>query len=273
MFSLRNNLAALNAHRNLQSLMRLQMTSMERISTGRRINRAADDPAGLAMGQRMRAQVVSISRAARNAQDGISMVQTAQSGIDTALNIFQNVRELLIQADSGTLNNEQLEAIEEEIGGLLQTAENILQNTQFNNINLLDGTIDDFWLHIGPNVGQGMRLNIENLVGAVSGLTIDFSGGPGTLAAQVGDVDALINTLSQEQSALGAVERRLGFTIENLETQYENLVAAESRIMDADIALEMMRFFNATARVQAATFVMAQANQQPFALMRILGID
>ncbi|WP_404459600.1 flagellin [Sutcliffiella horikoshii] len=239
-----HNIAALNTHRQLNSATAGQMKSMEKLSSGLRINRAGDDAAGLAISEKMRAQVKGLDMASKNAQDGISLVQTAEGALNETHDILQRMRELTVQAGNGTNEPEDLTAIQAEIASLIEEiggeagSKGISDRTQFNGKELLDGTLSvDF--QIGANGGQQVTVDIADMSAAGLGVNVidveDF--GTTNFDAQLALIDTAIGTVSEQRSALGAVQNRLDHTINNLSTQSENLTAAESRIRDVDYAL------------------------------------
>ncbi|MEK5079362.1 flagellin Hag [Solibacillus sp. FSL W7-1436] len=254
-----HNIAALNTHRQLNSATNAQSGSMEKLSSGLRINKAGDDAAGLAISEKMRGQIRGLDMASKNAQDGISLIQTAEGALNETHDILQRMRELVVQAgNTGTQGSDDLQAIQDEIDALQEElggesgSKGITDRTQFNGKNLLDGTFSGGTLQIGANGGQQITLDIKDMsadaLGTASGTTVTVSiaaidvtafsasGGNG-FDAQLKAVDDAIKQVSAERSSLGATQNRLEHTINNLSTASENLTSAESRIRDVDYAL------------------------------------
>ncbi|MCR6095069.1 flagellin Hag [Salipaludibacillus agaradhaerens] len=285
-----NNMSAMNAHRQLGINQNFQQSSMEKLSSGLRINRAGDDAAGLSISEKMRAQIRGLDQASRNSQDGISLIQTAEGALDESHSILQRMRELVVQAgNTGTNEEADLQAIQDEIGQLQEELTGIANRTEFNGKTLLDGTFEDgedgLVFQIGANATQQISVNIENMdansLGTDDTLNIasinvtefvnnaaDEAGGfDETLAI----VDAALQQVSDQRSALGSVQNRLEHTIRNLDNSSENLQAAESRIRDVDMAKEMMEFTKNNILSQASQSMLAQANQLPQSVLQLLG--
>ncbi|PUB08442.1 flagellin Hag [Paenisporosarcina sp. OV554] len=270
-----HNIAALNTHRQLGSANNAQMNSMEKLSSGLRINHASDDAAGLSISEKMRGQIRGLEQAGRNAQDGISVIQTAEGALNETHSILQRQRELVVQAgNAGTLEQDDLTAIQKEIGELNTELDNIASRTEFNGKKLLDGSFSSD-LQVGANIGQQHTITIDSGTATegfssanltVSGITADGS----TFDADVALVDAAIAKVSVARSGLGANQNRLEHTINNLNNSSENLTAAESRIRDVDMAKEMMEQTKNSILSQAAQAMLAQANQQPQAVLQLL---
>lgn len=273
-----NNIMAMNTHRQLGINQMNGSKSMEKLSSGYRINRAADDAAGLSISEKMRGQIRGLKQASRNAQDGISLIQTAEGALNETHSILQRMRELVVQAGNlGTNETKDLEAIQEEIVQLVDEIDGISERTAFNGKTLLDGSFASTALtfQIGANSGQAMTLNITDM-SAGTGLSLtddsisvaatDFS-----FDAAISEIDNAIETVSEARSDLGAVQNRLEHTINNLDNATENLQAAESRIRDVDMAAEMMEFTKTNILNQAAIAMLAQANMMPQSVLQLLG--
>lgn len=238
-----HNIAALNTHRQMGSAQSAQMSSMEKLSSGLRINSAADDAAGLSISEKMRGQVRGLEQASRNAQDGISLIQTAEGALSETHAILQRQRELVVQAgNEGTLDDDDIAAIKAEVTALNTELDKISERTKFNGKALLDGSFDSKF-QVGADVGQQHTLTIDSSDDAsgagygsedlgVGGLTVSGA----TFDADIALVDAAIAKVSVARSNLGANQNRLDHTINNLNTSSENLTAAESRIRDVDYA-------------------------------------
>lgn len=264
------NIAALNAWRNLNINQHALSKSLERLSSGLRINRAADDAAGLAISEKMRGQVRGLQMAQRNAQDAISLIQTAEGALNETHAILQRMRELAVQAASDTNTNEDREALQKEIDQLVAELTRIAETTEFNTKKLLDGTFEGTF-HIGANQGQSISVSIEAMDAVSLGVGgIDVSSQTAADEA-ITTINNAIEKVSEQRSALGAVQNRLEHTIQNLGVAAENLQAAESRIRDADMAREMSEFTRAQILQQASTAMLAQANLVPQTILQLLG--
>lgn len=277
-----HNISALNTWKVLGSTDGSMSKSLEKLSSGLRINRAADDAAGLAISEKMRAQVNGLNQAVRNAQDGISLIQTAEGALNETHSVLQRMRELSVQAANATLVTSDRAKIRTEMQSLLKEVERIATTTEFNTKKLLNGTFSGK-LHVGANTGQVISLAIKtmkasafSLYSAVGTLINNIgtraNGSAQTQAnALLGRLDKAISTVSSERSKLGAYQNRLEHTIANLQAAGENLTAAESRIRDVDMASEMMSFTKSQILMQAGTAMLAQANQKPQSVLQLLG--
>lgn len=357
-----HNIAALNTYNQLSTNSTNSSKSLQKLSSGLQINKAGDDAAGLAISEKMRGQIRGLDQAAKNAQDGISLIQTAEGALNETTAILQRMRELAVQAGNDTLAAEDRAAITTEINQLISEIDGISQRTQFNGANLLDGTfgvkldadnstvavgtngvtaidiagaaasttytiaaaagevilddgkgntqtllltegtagtlnfdklgvkitLNDAWtytgldegeiittdqqeqnIQIGANEGQTLALTLGNMSVAGLGLAVDVSDSVAA-GASITNIEAAINKVSTERANLGAYQNRLEHTINNLNTSSENLSAAESRIRDVDMAKEMMEFTKTNILSQAATAMLAQANQQPQQVLKLL---
>jgi len=281
-----NNLMAVNTHRQLSITSGYQTKSMEKLSSGLRINRAGDDAAGLSISEKMRNQIRGLQQASANAQDAISLIQTAEGALTETHNILKRMRELVVKAgNSGALQNEDLQAIKDEITELNAELSGIAQRTEFNGKKLLDGTYSGTF-QIGANKTQKLDLSIvtsgdSKSVGATDLGVKDLNDDLGEIAADgtvsgqninkaLSGVDKAINMVSTLRSKLGANQNRLEYTIKNLDNAAENLQAAESRIRDTDMAKEMVEFTKQNILQQAAQAMLAQANQAPQGVLQLL---
>ncbi len=270
-----HNLSALNAYRNLVGTDNALNKNLERLSSGLRINRAADDAAGLAISEKMRGQIRGLDQAIRNAQDGISLIQTAEGALTESHNILQRMRELAVQAANDTLTGDGTIAgdraeIQEEILQLIDELNRIATNTEFNTQVLLDGSAVSLAFQIGANATQTMDIGISNMDATALGVNaVDLSTQGGADSA-IGTIDGAITTVSTERAKLGAYQNRLEHTIANLGVASENLTAAESRIRDVDMAEEMMAFTKNQILMQAGTAMLAQANIKPQSVLQLL---
>lgn len=276
-----NNLMAMNTHRQLGINNTATAKSLEKLSSGFRINRAGDDAAGLAISEKMRGQIRGLNQASRNAQDGISLIQTAEGGLNETHAILQRMRELAVQSANDTNVNADRTAIQKEVDQLAKEITRIADTTEFNTKTLLNGNLSGasaLKFHIGANKDQNVSLEIGAmdaatlLVGSgsgesVTGIKVDSRSGANTA---IDTINTAIETVSTERSKLGAMQNRLEHTIKNLDTSAENLQAAESRIRDVDMAKEMMEFTKQNILQQAATAMLAQANSLPQGVLQLL---
>jgi flagellin len=265
-----NNIEAVNAHRNLQLTALSMSKSMEKLSSGLRINRASDDAAGLAISEKLRGQVKGLTQAVRNAQDGISLIQTAEGALNETHSILQRMRELAVQAANDTLTTTDRTAVSSEMTQLTSEISRISSTTQFNSQVLLDGTFSNKLLQIGANSGQTLSVSISGADAtalAVNNLAVSSSG---AASAAISSIDAAIGTVSDMRATLGGVQNRLEHTVANLGVASENLLASESRIRDVDMAQEMMNFTKVQILQQAGTAMLAQANTSPQSVLQLL---
>ena len=266
-----NNLMAMNTHRLLGISTNGGAKSMEKLSSGFRINRAGDDAAGLSISEKMRAQIRGLNMASKNAQDGISLIQTAEGALDEVHAILQRMRELAVQSANDTnMSAVDREAMQAEVKQLLDEISGIATRTQFNTQTLLSGGFTNKIFQIGANEGQIMKVSISGM-GATSLKIneVNISSREGASGA-IKSVNDAINTVSTQRSNLGAIQNRLEHTVKNLDNSAENLQAAESRIRDVDMAKEMMEFTKQTILQQAATAMLAQANNVPQTVLQLL---
>jgi flagellin len=279
-----NNLMAMNTHRQLGIANTGASKSMEKLSSGYRINRAGDDAAGLSISEKMRAQIRGLQMASKNAQDGISLIQTAEGALDEVHSILQRMRELAVQAANDTNVQVDRQALQDEVDQLLEEIDRIADNTEFNTQKLLDGTlasggsVGKLTFHIGANQNQKMDVRINNMkttslgssgttISSLKSTGITTQSGANTAIKTINDA---IEMVSKERSKLGAVQNRLEHTIKNLDNAAENLQAAESRIRDVDMAKEMMEQTRQNILQQASTAMLAQANMAPQTVLQLL---
>lgn len=265
-----HNIPALNTYNRLVGNNNSVQKNMEKLASGLRINRAGDDAAGLAISEKMRAQIRGLDMSVKNAQDGISLIQTAEGALNETHAILQRIRELAVQSANDTNTDDDRAALQAEVKELLDEIDRIATETSFNTTPLLDGTFQDKVFHIGADSGQSITLSIADM--SSSGLSVDGvdissqTGADGALDT----LDAAIKLVSDERAKLGANQNRLEHTINNLGTATENLTAAESRIRDVDMAKEMMEFTKNNILSQAAQAMLAQANQLPQGVLQLL---
>ena len=258
-----NNVEALNAHRQLTMTSNNAAKSMERLSSGYRINRAADDAAGLAISEKLRGQIRGLSQAQRNAQDGVSLVQTAEGSLNEVHSMLQRVRELAVQYQNGTLSDSDKAAITAEATQLASEIERIGSSADFNGIKLLDGTGGTISFQVGANDGDVIAVDTATLTDKVGSIDVSQTDA-------ISAIDAAIGNVSSLRSSFGAVQNRLEHTLNNLATYQENLTASESRIRDVDMASEMVEFSKDQILQQAGTSMLAQANQAPQNVLSLL---
>ncbi|MCL1852028.1 MAG: flagellin [Peptococcaceae bacterium] len=267
------NISSLNAQRNFGANNTSMSKTLEKLSSGLRINRAADDAAGLAISEKMRGQFRGLNQAVKNAQTGISLIQTAEGALNESHSILQRMRELAVQSATDTNTTDDRAKIQLEVSALTAELDRIADTTQFNTMNLLDGTFNGKVFHIGANAGQKVDVAITGMGATalkVNSAAIDLKTQVKANSA-IGVIDTAINKVSEERSKLGAIQNRLEHTINNLQVASENLTASESRIRDADMAAEMSAFVKSQILSQAGVSMLAQANQLPQTVLKLLG--
>ena len=257
----------MNANRQLGIVGNNLSKATEKLSSGYRINRAADDAAGLSISEKMRGQIRGLNRASDNAQDGISLIQTAEGAMDQQHAILQRARELAVQAANDTNVTADRTAISEELDQLKQEFDRITSQTEFNTQKLCDGTFTGKKFQVGANNGQTITVSISktsmtDIKGSVASNT--------NATAAIKKIDDNITNLSKTRSKLGAIQNRLEYTVKNDDNAAENIQNAESRIRDVDMADEMTRFSKESILQQAATSMLAQANQQNQGVLSLL---
>jgi flagellin len=271
-----NNIAAFNAYRNLNVTDGAMGKSLEKLSSGLRINRAADDAAGLAISEGLRSQIGGLKVAVRNAQDGISVVQTAEGALTETHSILQRMRDLAVQASNdGALTDADKAKADEEFQALAKELDDIASKTTFNGTKLLNGSYSSKNFQVGANAGETLTVAIGNM--AASGASSLFGAtGAGNISSAssaqtaISAVASAIGTVSTERAKLGAVQNRLEHKINNLNATVENLTASESRIRDTDMAEEMVSFTRSQILSQAGTAMLAQANQSSQGVLQLL---
>ena len=268
------NVASINAQRNLSAVTEKLSGNFRRLSTGLRISSAADDAAGLAISERLRSQVRSLDQAKRNANDGISLVQTAEGALNEVSSIMTRLRELAVQSSNGSVSNADKETLDEEFQSLVSEVNRIGRSTEFSGIRLLDGTSSTVSFQVGFGTTTGIDTISVSLSAALSTSlalqSLDIGSGGATTTA-ITNIDAAINTVSGLRGSLGAVQNRLGSTINNLAITVENLSSAESRIRDVDVAYETAQLTRNSILQQASISVLSQANALPQSALRLLG--
>lgn len=278
--SIRTNYSSLDAQRNLGANQAELDSSMRKLASGYRITRAADDAAGLAVSEKMRAAINGTGQAIRNANDGISMIQTAEGGLSEISNIVVRIRELAVQASNGTLVTEDREAIALEMSQVRSEINAIAGRTEFNGIKLLGDGADTVTLQVGADEGQTLDVDFEEFQASAGGALASFGIAIGSFSASfkqdkaqalISAADTAITSLNNKRAELGAAQNRLGYTINVQQMSSDNLSAASSRIRDVDVASESAKLTRAQILAQAGVSVLAQANQQPQLALKLLG--
>lgn len=270
-----HNLQAANTNRQLGITTSAQAKSTEKLSSGYKINRAADDAAGLSISEKMRSQIRGLNKASSNAQDGVSLVQTAEGALNETHSILQRMNELATQAANGTNTSVDRSAIRAELDQLTSEINRIQSTTQFNTMNLLDGTFsgatNQMKLQVGALSGQSINFSIANMCASKIGLNKVLSVSTFTKAGSyMKSVQDAIEVVSKQRSAMGAIQNRLEHTIANLDTTSENTQSAESRIRDTDMASEMVTYSKNNILAQAGQSMLAQANQSTQGVLSLL---
>ena len=268
-----HNLTAMNSNRMLGITAGAQAKSTEKLSSGYKINRAADDAAGLAISEKMRRQVKGLTQASANAQDGISCVQTAEGALAEVHDMLQRMNTLAIQASNDTMTSKDREYLDSEVQALKSEIDRVASTTTFNEQNLLDGSFSGKNLQVGAEAGQFIGIEIDKMKCSGIGIQdIAISGSTNTHAqSAISAIKTALASVSKQRSDLGAIQNRLEHTIKNLDNVVENTTAAESAIRDTDMATEMVRFSNNQILRQAGTSMLAQANQSNQSVLSLLG--
>ncbi|BCW65828.1 flagellin [Arthrobacter sp. NicSoilB4] len=276
-FVINNNLAANNSYRNLNATQNDLSKSLEKLSTGLRINRAGDDAAGLSISEGLKSQVTGSAQAARNAQDGISVIQTTEGALTEVHSILQRMRDLAVQGANDTNNGAARTAIKKEGDALGAELDRMVKSTNFNGTSLLSGTPATLNIQVGTGgtANDTIKVNLANvattLVGLGDGTTTGFSVTDNAAAqTTVGTLDTAIAAISTQRADLGATQNRLEHAVKTLNIAGENLQAAQSRIADVDMASEMVKFTKANILSQAGTAMLAQANQSSQGVLSLL---
>ena len=278
-----HNLSAMNANRQLGKNTGALSKSIEKLSSGYRINKAADDAAGLSISEKMRGQIRGLNKASDNSEDGISMIQTAEGGLNETQNILQRMRELAVQAANDTNVTADRDAIKDELQQLSDEITRIGEQTQYNTKNVLNAGKDDTTeatgafsvnLQVGANCGQSINVTFS----AMNATTLGVSVGAKNIEVDTYDkatkaiatLDTAIESVSKERSKYGAVQNRLEHAIANTDNAAENIQSAESRIRDVDMATEMMNYSKTNILMQASQSMLAQANSAPQSVLSLL---
>lgn len=285
------NVSALVANNQMGRNVNAQSKSMEKLSSGVRIKRAADDLAGLAISEKMRAQIKGLDQAGRNVQDGISVVQTAEGALEETGNILQRMRTLSLQSSNETNTAEERQKVADELLQLKDEVERISSSIEFNGKKLLDGSSTEIRLQVGANFGTNVAgttnnnneikvalVNTSSIMSkagitssTIASLNVDGASGTDAAKQMVSSLDMALKELNTSRAKLGAQQNRLESTQNNLNNTIENVTAAESRIRDTDVASEMVNLSKMNILVQASQSMLAQANQQPQGVLQLLG--
>jgi flagellin len=268
-----HNLRAMNSNRQLGLTTASQAKSTEKLSSGYRVNRAADDAAGLAISEKMRRQVKGLTQASRNAQDGISAVQTAEGALNEVHDMLQRMNVLANQAANDTNMTADRNYIQKEMNALVSEIDRVKSTTTFNEQSLLDGSFTNKNLQVGSESGQSIKISIADMSASKLGVSADnvkvdsFA----NANAAISNIKKALESVSNQRADLGALQNRLEHTINNLDNVVENTTAAESQIRDTDMATEMVAYSNNNILAQAGTSMLAQANQANQSVLSILG--
>jgi flagellin len=267
-----HNLRAMNSNRQLGLTTAAQSKSTEKLSSGYRVNRAADDAAGLAISEKMRRQVKGLTQASRNAQDGISAVQTAEGALNEVHDMLQRMNTLANQAANDTNTSKDRSFLNSEFQALASEISRVASTTTFNEQNLLYGSFTNKKLQVGAEQGQYISISISKM--SATGLQIDANtkiDSQDDASSAIGKIKTALEKVSTQRSDLGAIQNRLEHTISNLDNVTENTTAAESQIRDTDMATEMVAYSNNNILAQAGTSMLAQANQANQSVLSLLG--
>lgn len=267
-----HNLSAMNTNRQMGTVTNALSKSTEKLSSGYKINRAADDAAGLSISEKMRSQIRGLNKASSNAEDGISLIQVAEGALNESHSILQRMNELATQAANDTNTSTDRDAIQQELSQLTSELDRIYSTTQFNTMNLLDGDFKGKNLQVGALSGQVINVSINSMKASALGIGYDAIKVSSNSSAgeSMSLIQAAINKVSEERSKLGAIQNRLEHTINNLDTTAENTQAAESRIRDTDMATEMVEYSKNNILSQAGQSMLTQANQQTQGVLSLL---
>ena len=264
------NIASMTAQKNLGAVSGRLQGNFSRLSSGLRIASASDDAAGLGISERMRSQIRSFAAAGRNAQDGVSLVQTADGALQEVSNNLSRMRELAVQASNGTLTTGDRATLDNEFQELISEIDRIASDTVFNGVNLLDGSSASISIQAGINSGETISMTMADVSAATLALTGDVTSAANASTA-LGVLDTAIDSVTTGRGQLGAGINRLNSAIQSIATVRENLSAAESRIRDVDVAMETADLARNSILQQASVSVLAQANQQPQLALSLLG--
>ena len=281
-----HNMSAMYANRQLGVTGLGLSKDMEKLSSGERINRAGDDASGLAVSEKMRAQIRGLNQASENAQNGISFIQTTEGYLQETTDIMQRIRELAVQSSNGIYSDEDRMQIQVEVSALVSEVDRIASSAQFNGMNMLTGRFaqatgenvitGSMWFHIGANMDQRMQVFIGTMTAEALGIREIGTGDKITLAAPddanhaIGVIDEALKRINKQRADLGAYQNRREYAVRGLDIGAENLQASESRIRDTDMAAQMVEFTKNSVLQQAGTAMLAQANTQSQNVLSLL---
>ena len=281
-----HNMSAMYANRQLGVTGLSLSKDMEKLSSGERINRAGDDASGLAVSEKMRAQIRGLNQASENAENGISFIQTTEGYLQETTDIMQRIRELAVQASNGIYSDEDRMQIQVEVSALVSEVDRIASAAQFNGMNMLTGRFarptgentvtGSMWFHIGANMDQRMQVYIGTMSAEALGIREIGTGDKISLAAPddanraIGTIDEALVKINKQRADLGAYQNRMEYTVRGLDISAENLQASESRIRDTDMASQMVEFTKNSVLQQAGTAMLAQANTQSQNVLSLL---
>lgn len=271
-----HNMSALNTNRQLGSTNKLLATSTEKLSSGYRVNRAADDAAGLSISEKMRGQIRGLNQASTNAQDGQSLIQTAEGALSEIHSVIQRMRELTVQASTDTNVTADRKAISLELAALSSEIDRIASQTEFNTMTLLGGDFTSKYLQVGANANQKIGINISAMNTSALGIKmasiagVVSAGSFSSISPLISTVNKALSLVSQQRSKLGAIQNRLDHTIANADNMSENLQSSESKIRDVDMAKEMVTYSAKSILQQAGQSMLAQANQATQGVLSLL---
>jgi flagellin len=282
-----HNMSAINAQRVQSDSVKDVTKSMEKLASGMRINRAGDDASGLAVSEKMRAQIRGLNQASRNASDGISFIQTTEGYLQESQDILQRVRELSVQSSNGIYTAQDRQQIQVEVSQLVDEIDRVASHAQFNGMNMLTGAYakeegtnqvpGSMYFHIGANVDQRTRVFIGTMTATALGLRDLGDGKKISLASPdeanraIMTLDSALNKVSKQRADLGAYQNRLGFAVKGIDVASENTQASESRIRDVDMAKQMVDYTRSQILVQSGNAMLAQANQRSQSTLQLLG--
>lgn len=264
-----HNLNAMNAHRQMKSNTTNTGKSIEKLSSGLRINRAGDDAAGLAISEKMRSQIRGLNQSSTNAQDAISMVQTTEGALTETHSMLQRLKTLATQSANGTYTNSDRSLIQKEVEQLKSEITRISTDTEFNGVNVLNSNTS-IAFQVGNKKGQEIKIVMKTMGAAALSIDKLSLGNASNAKTSLASIEKAINTVSNHRATLGAVQNRLEHTISSTDTTSENLQASESRIRDTDMAKEMMEYTKSNILTQAAQSMLAQANSAPNSVLQLL---
>lgn len=264
-----HNLNAMNAHRQMKTNTTNTGKSIEKLSSGLRINRAGDDAAGLAISEKMRSQIRGLNQGSTNAQDGISMVQTTEGALTETHSMLQRLKTLAVQSANGTYINSDRNLIQKEVDQLTSEITRIAQQTEFNGNTVLNGK-NSFAFQVGNKSGQVIKVTMKTMDAKALGISGLSMSSQTNASKALSTIEKAINTVSEHRATLGAVQNRLEHTIASTDTTAENIQASESRIRDTDMAKEMMEYTKNNILTQAAQSMLAQANSAPNQVLQLL---